>query len=234
MMRGGISATNCQGAPFPRCQESDRRDKALLGMVIDYVQYYLDLATANQRESADWTIEYNLTTYYGFHKVSASEFHDLAESFTITDGLPLFARYYLVNSVSTSGLMTSMNQAHNHYCAITRLDTDQFYNCLATAPSALFSDAQPNSSISNTVFLVAFMISLLSLVPHLLQVSYGHLATTLTLAEIVLPPTDLPDIDGGSRPSDAHTGGFRQSCILTIVWNDRQGHLRSQQRKKIV
>lgn len=60
--------------------------------VIDYVQYYLDLATANQREAADWTVEYNLTSYYGFHQVSPAEFHVLAESFTVPDGLPLFAR----------------------------------------------------------------------------------------------------------------------------------------------
>ncbi|KAG8337530.1 hypothetical protein J6590_019931 [Homalodisca vitripennis] len=45
----------------------------------------------------------------------------------------------------------------------------------------------------------------IALVPHLLRVRYGHLATNLTLAEVILPPTDLPDIDGGPHPSDAHT-----------------------------
>ncbi|XP_054258449.1 acid sphingomyelinase-like phosphodiesterase 3b [Macrosteles quadrilineatus] len=131
------------------------------GQVIDYVQYYLDLTTANQRESADWTVEYNLTSYYGFHRgVSAGEFHDLAESFTVTDGLPLFARYYLVNSVSTSGVMASMQQAHNHYCAITRLDPGQFYNCLASAPSALFSSA---SSLDISLALILSSILILKL-----------------------------------------------------------------------
>lgn len=85
--------------------------------VQDYSQYYLDLPSANSAEAAreekrkaeesledkveqevvtsstDWALLYNFTDYYGFNqRGSAAELHQLAESFTIQEGLPLFIR----------------------------------------------------------------------------------------------------------------------------------------------
>ncbi|XP_023719561.1 acid sphingomyelinase-like phosphodiesterase 3a [Cryptotermes secundus] len=111
------------------------------GQVLDYRQYYLDLNAANLRNAAEWLPEYNLTDYYGLNEVSASELHNLVESFGVQEGSALFSRYYRANSVkfyhSTEGCDASC--AHTHYCAITRLDYPEFHSCLETAASALAS-----------------------------------------------------------------------------------------------
>lgn len=115
------------------------------GQVLDFVQYYLDLSTANQKDSPEWTVEYNLTSYYGLRHVTPLELHELAETFIIPDGLPLFLRYYHANSVrsyyghSSSGAVVGNGNAH--YCAITRLQYDEYHNCLATAASPLAASA---------------------------------------------------------------------------------------------
>ncbi|KAK9506966.1 hypothetical protein O3M35_008805 [Rhynocoris fuscipes] len=62
------------------------------GQVLDYTQYYLDLNNANQRDSADWQQEYDLTSYYGLTEVTAKSLHELANTFTEHNS-QLFARY---------------------------------------------------------------------------------------------------------------------------------------------
>jgi hypothetical protein len=62
------------------------------GQVLDYRQYYLDLNAANLRNAAEWLPEYNLTDYYGLNDVSASELHNLVESFAVQDGSTFFSR----------------------------------------------------------------------------------------------------------------------------------------------
>lgn len=51
--------------------------------VLDYTQYYLDLAAANRAGVAEWTAEYNLTQYYGLHDISAQSLHNLADKLRI-------------------------------------------------------------------------------------------------------------------------------------------------------
>lgn len=52
--------------------------------VLDYTQYYLDLAAANRNTgAAEWMAEYNLTQYYGLHDVSANSLHNLADKLRI-------------------------------------------------------------------------------------------------------------------------------------------------------
>lgn len=52
--------------------------------VLDYTQYYLDLAAANRNVgAAEWTPEYNLTQYYGLYEVSATSLHNLADKLRI-------------------------------------------------------------------------------------------------------------------------------------------------------
>ncbi|XP_046392438.1 acid sphingomyelinase-like phosphodiesterase 3b [Ischnura elegans] len=51
------------------------------GQVLDYVQYYLDLDAANHLDTAEWKVEYNLTSFYGLSNVSAASLHELAETF---------------------------------------------------------------------------------------------------------------------------------------------------------
>lgn len=45
--------------------------------VLDYTQYYLDVT--NSRGEFHWTVEYNLTQYYGLRDVSAVSLDALAE-----------------------------------------------------------------------------------------------------------------------------------------------------------
>ncbi|XP_071455401.1 acid sphingomyelinase-like phosphodiesterase 3b [Hetaerina americana] len=56
------------------------------GQVMDYVQYYLDLEAANSLDSAEWKVEYNLTSFYGLPNVSAASLHELAETFLMANG----------------------------------------------------------------------------------------------------------------------------------------------------
>lgn len=54
-----------------------------IGQVLDYSQYYLDLAVANTKgEAAEWQLEYNLTYYYGLTEVTSVSLHDLADRFS--------------------------------------------------------------------------------------------------------------------------------------------------------
>lgn len=55
----------------------------MLGQVLDYTQYYLDLAGANRAGAADWAPEYNLTQHYGLADVSAAALHALADRLRI-------------------------------------------------------------------------------------------------------------------------------------------------------
>lgn len=60
--------------------------------MLDYTQYYLDLAAANTAGEAVWQAEYNLTThYFGSGEVNAVALHNLADRFPNTDN-PLFAK----------------------------------------------------------------------------------------------------------------------------------------------
>ncbi|RZF41613.1 hypothetical protein LSTR_LSTR000327 [Laodelphax striatellus] len=135
------------------------------GQVQDYVQYYLDLSTANRDHRAEWQIEYNLTSYYGFRQVSARDLHELAESFTVPDGHLLFSRYYLANSVQTSGLgLHDVNAAwaHSHYCAISRVDYTQYQSCLATGARALAASTSLGSRTTHSNKLLLIILGYLA------------------------------------------------------------------------
>lgn len=66
--------------------------RCLRRQVLDYTQYYLDLAAANALGEAVWQPEYNLTTqYFGSGEVNAIALHNLADRFSTGEG-PLFAK----------------------------------------------------------------------------------------------------------------------------------------------
>nr|CAD7395749.1 unnamed protein product [Timema cristinae] len=131
------------------------------GQVLDYVQYYLDLMAANQRDQAEWQPEYNLSSYYGLNEVSPASLNNLAESFITLEGRPLFDRYYRANSVrlhhNSDPRACDSSCAYNHYCAVTQLDYTDFRGCLETEPSAFSSRATLQSDFSaTTILLCAF------------------------------------------------------------------------------
>lgn len=60
--------------------------------VLDYTQYYLNLAEANSMGEALWQPEYNLTThYFGSAEVTAVALHNLADRFSNTEN-PFFIK----------------------------------------------------------------------------------------------------------------------------------------------
>lgn len=58
--------------------------------VLDYTQYYLDVT--NNRGETHWSIEYNLTQYYGLREVSAVSLDALAERLRNHNDRGIFAR----------------------------------------------------------------------------------------------------------------------------------------------
>ncbi|XP_013170517.1 PREDICTED: acid sphingomyelinase-like phosphodiesterase 3a isoform X1 [Papilio xuthus] len=121
------------------------------GKVLDYTQYYLDLAAANRAGSgAEWTAEYNLTQYYGLRDVSADSLHNLADKLRIgaphetamfnNSVLSRYLRAYNVKHESADNCDGAC--AHQHFCAITCLEHVAYRQCVEAAASALAASAQ--------------------------------------------------------------------------------------------
>ncbi|KAK6633579.1 hypothetical protein RUM44_004186 [Polyplax serrata] len=112
------------------------------GKVLDYMQIYLDLKSTHVRGAPTWEVEYNFTQYYGLNDITAVSLHDLVESFRTEDS-ELFVKYFRANSVryfpSPREGKCFSNCLHNHFCAITRLDYQDFERCVETTASALAS-----------------------------------------------------------------------------------------------
>ncbi|XP_046667203.1 acid sphingomyelinase-like phosphodiesterase 3b [Homalodisca vitripennis] len=117
--------------------------------VLDYTQYYLDLNQANQKEKADWSQEYNFTSYYGLTNITPSSLHELASSFRHDS--PSFDRYYRANSVGLSMGHCDGPCTLTHYCATTRVEYSEFRHCLDAAASAL---ASGSTAITAGLFVV--------------------------------------------------------------------------------
>ncbi|KAJ8681956.1 hypothetical protein QAD02_017748 [Eretmocerus hayati] len=71
------------------------------GQVLDYAQYYLDLARANSDKRANWQLEYNLREHYSLTEITPSSLNDLADRFTRPRD-NAFARYYEANRVKVN------------------------------------------------------------------------------------------------------------------------------------
>ncbi|XP_073978729.1 acid sphingomyelinase-like phosphodiesterase 3b [Rhodnius prolixus] len=107
------------------------------GQVRNYMQFYMDLAKSNEVGEANWSMEYNFTRYYGLEEVSPTELHELVQMFTSSDGMALFGRYWMANSVRSYNFTTNSAWTNSHYCAITQLEYTLYQNCLNTRVSAL-------------------------------------------------------------------------------------------------
>ncbi|KAH8361550.1 hypothetical protein KR084_007628, partial [Drosophila pseudotakahashii] len=105
------------------------------GQVLDYTQFWLDLHLANRANEPTWQLEYNLTHHYALPNISAGALHNLAEHFTDSDS-PWFSRYHRANDVRYGSACPGPCRL-NHYCAITRLDYDEFRLCLEKEQLAL-------------------------------------------------------------------------------------------------
>ncbi|XP_049821387.1 acid sphingomyelinase-like phosphodiesterase 3b [Aethina tumida] len=133
------------------------------GQVFDYTQYYLDLSSVNinSKREAEWVVEYNFSSYYSINDINAVNLNLLAEKLTQqnpNDNAP-FNRYYRANAVRINNnpqTSCDTNCAHLHYCAITRVDYDEYAQCLKTAASAL------SSSTTSTLRPAAAVVALLA------------------------------------------------------------------------
>ncbi|ALC44232.1 CG32052, partial [Drosophila busckii] len=111
------------------------------GQLLDYTQYWLDLPLANRAQEPLWQLEYNLTHYYGLSEITPTELHNLAQRFSGKD-VSWFNRYHRANAVRfQSGTPCLGLCMLNHYCAITRLDYDEFRLCLESEQLPLQSHA---------------------------------------------------------------------------------------------
>ncbi|XP_017779074.1 PREDICTED: acid sphingomyelinase-like phosphodiesterase 3b [Nicrophorus vespilloides] len=135
------------------------------GQVLDYTQYYLDLPLANTNTKTDpeWMVEYNFSSYYGISNITPLSLHNLAEKLTQSTPTenPSFNRYYRANSVRMySGGVggCDSNCAHTHYCAITRVDYEEYDHCVKTAASALASSSSADQSQQPTSFVLILPI----------------------------------------------------------------------------
>ncbi|XP_072940071.1 cyclic GMP-AMP phosphodiesterase SMPDL3A-like [Epargyreus clarus] len=131
------------------------------GKVLDYTQFYLDLAAANRATGgAEWIAEYNLTQYYALRDVSAESLHNLADKLRI--GTPqettMFNKYIRAYSVKhESSEVCDGACAHQHYCAITCLEPVAYRQCVEAAASAL---AASGRSAATTASIVELLIAL--------------------------------------------------------------------------
>lgn len=140
------------------------------GQVLDYTQYYLDLGRLSRHPGViDWEVEYNFSSYYGLSNISPLSLHTLAEKLTqsSTNEKPSFNKYYKANSVRmySSSTTSCDNCAHTHYCAITRVDYEEYEQCVKTAASALASSSLGHKNVLYAVVLLFSLV--LSLLPML-------------------------------------------------------------------
>nr|XP_026484291.1 acid sphingomyelinase-like phosphodiesterase 3a [Vanessa tameamea]XP_026484292.1 acid sphingomyelinase-like phosphodiesterase 3a [Vanessa tameamea]XP_026484293.1 acid sphingomyelinase-like phosphodiesterase 3a [Vanessa tameamea] len=140
------------------------------GKVLDYTQFYLDLAVANRAGAgagagavagAEWVAEYNLTQYYVLRDVSAESLHHLADKLRIgtTQEMTMFYKYlraYNVRHESADNCDGAC--AHQHFCAITCLEHIAYRQCVEAAASAL---AASGRSASLTAPLVNMILTLI-------------------------------------------------------------------------
>ncbi|VVC44532.1 Calcineurin-like phosphoesterase domain, ApaH type,Metallo-dependent phosphatase-like [Cinara cedri] len=116
------------------------------GHIIDYTQYYIDLESSANGDPDDWKVEYNMTSYYNLHNISAKNLHAIAETFQQIEKSDIFDRYIEANSVRHyKPKDCNLECRRAHYCAVTELDYQQFRSCVETTPEALSGSARPPS-----------------------------------------------------------------------------------------
>ncbi|XP_076758581.1 acid sphingomyelinase-like phosphodiesterase 3b [Xylocopa sonorina] len=136
------------------------------GQVLDYTQYYLNLAEANSIRTAKWLVEYNLLDYYNLQEITAITLHDLADRFTQFNDYA-FVRYYAANTVSLPreaeqiwGCGGPLNGACalHHYCTVTRLSPQSYKECYSSYAYPLASNSPPATRPYFTLHLLLLLL----------------------------------------------------------------------------
>ncbi|CAH1773028.1 unnamed protein product [Owenia fusiformis] len=97
------------------------------GEILDIHQYYLDLAKANEKKSAEWLLEYQATKAYNIPDLSPKSLDLLLQSFKKRKS-ERFSKYYKYNAVSyDTGIPCVRNACKaTHICSISHLDYDEY------------------------------------------------------------------------------------------------------------
>ncbi|XP_052740533.1 acid sphingomyelinase-like phosphodiesterase 3a [Bicyclus anynana] len=132
------------------------------GKVLDYTQFYLDLALANKAGAgAEWVAEYNLTQYYALRDVSAESLHLLADKLRIGTAheMNTFNKYLRAYNVKYDGTDNCDGAcAHQHFCAITCLEHLTYRQCVDAAASALAASGRSAPLVAPLVNIVLILI----------------------------------------------------------------------------
>ncbi|XP_050667503.1 acid sphingomyelinase-like phosphodiesterase 3a isoform X2 [Leptidea sinapis] len=135
------------------------------GKVLDYTQFYLDLAAANRADKAsEWVTEYNLTQYYGLRDVSAESLHNLAEKlrFNSPQETTFFAKYLRAHNVKYDAADNCDGAcAHQHFCAITCLEHISYRHCVEAAASALAASGKSSPLVASLINIVLTIITII-------------------------------------------------------------------------
>ncbi|KAL5016932.1 hypothetical protein ScPMuIL_006521 [Solemya velum] len=118
----GVGANN----PSLRLYKYNRKT----GLVLDYIQYFVNLTAANTDNQTDWQVEYQATQEYNITDLSANSLHKLLMSFK-NDSSGYFQKYLVYNSVGYD-----MNPVCNEscvraqVCAIEKLGMKEYKFCM--------------------------------------------------------------------------------------------------------
>jgi len=150
LLAPGVSPMNSTLAPETGANNPGIRlfkyDK-INGQIIDYDQFYLDLAQANSAGNASWGLEYSFLEYYSLTHISAAEISNLV--LNIKDDKEVFKKYYKANTVMFEEATEENCDAtcmRYHFCALYQLDYQEFEDCVV-----------PSSANHNTIFSVIFI-----------------------------------------------------------------------------
>jgi sphingomyelin phosphodiesterase acid-like 3 len=107
------------------------------GHVIDIEQYYLNLTAANAARTANWTLEYRFTEYFGLNDVTTAALDQLAGQLMIDDNQ--FSRYYQINDAhfpkrnagsGTTAKTWTDDERMVHSCAVSNVEYSDYDKCI--------------------------------------------------------------------------------------------------------
>lgn len=127
------------------------------GEILDFDQFWLDLAKANTDDEAEWKLEYSFMEYYGLQgTIDLSLMLELTRK--IRDDVQTFDLYYAANSVQFD---TECNETcrRYHLCAIFEQDYSQFEDCVSNASRMISPITSNHVSTLFLVFLYTLAIS---------------------------------------------------------------------------
>ena len=111
-------------------------------------------------DKPDWLIDYKATDVFNIPNVSPQSLHSLVQTFQDQKSTN-FDKYYLYNSVSAGGEHCDKYCKTAQICAITKIDFDDYNECVELSTKAS-SSAYGLNRVSLLLFCAYFLSILLS------------------------------------------------------------------------